>query len=152
MSLAKINITFILPSLVAGGAERVMSLVAQNIDKTRFNATLLVIGFEKDKAYSIEDIKVVYLNKTRVLHGIPKLFAYIFKHKLCIVVGCMTHVNIPVALILLVFPKLKDVEGNEVADAQFLMNSKPKLRINRIQSHNILLLVAYMKKKVMSEF
>lgn len=107
MSLAKINITFILPSLVAGGAERVMSLIAQNIDRTQFNTTLLIIGYEKDNAYTIEGIKVVYLNKSRVLKGIPKLFAYIFKHRPEIVVSCMTHVNIPMALILLVFPKIK---------------------------------------------
>ena len=160
MSLAKINITFILPSLVAGGAERVMSLVAQNIDKTRFNATLLVIGFEKDKAYSIEDIKVVYLNKTRVLHGIPKLFAYIFKHKPCIVVGCMTHVNIPVALILLVFPKLKLVtrEANikKVTALYHLSNNswshRQLLKISHRRTNKIICQSKDMADEMISEY
>jgi len=107
MSVTKTNILFVLPSLVAGGAERVMSLIAENIDNTIFNTTLLVIGFEKDKAYQINGIKIVYLNKTRMLNGIPKLFLHILISKPQIVMSCMAHVNNSVALILLFFPKIK---------------------------------------------
>jgi hypothetical protein len=66
----KIKILFILPSLRAGGAERVVSFIAQNLNTTKFSPVLLIIGYEKDAAFSIEDIETHFLNKSRVLDGI----------------------------------------------------------------------------------
>ncbi|MEZ4802634.1 MAG: glycosyltransferase [Gelidibacter sp.] len=105
--MPKFKIMFVLPSLVAGGAERVLSFVAQHIDKNVFDVTLVIIGFEKDRAYSTEGVNTVYFNKSRMLSGIPQLFSYIRKNKPHLIVSCMNHVNIPVALILLIFPKIK---------------------------------------------
>ena len=48
---SKIKILFILPSLSAGGAERVISFVSQNIDPDKFHPVLLVAGFEKDTVW-----------------------------------------------------------------------------------------------------
>ncbi|WP_283636534.1 glycosyltransferase [Aquaticitalea lipolytica] len=160
MSLAKINITFILPSLVAGGAERVMSLLAQNIDKTRFNTTLLIIGYEKDNAYTINGIKVVYLNKSRVLKGVPKLLSYIFKNQPDILVSCMTHVNIPVALILLMFPKIKLVtrEANikKVTALYHLSNTswlhEQLLKISYYRTNKIICQSKDMADEMLSEY
>ena len=45
MKNSKIDITLILPSLAAGGAERVISIIAKHIDRSKFNPTLLIIGF-----------------------------------------------------------------------------------------------------------
>ena len=61
------SIVFVLPSLAAGGAERVMSFIAQNINKQKYDVTLIVFGFEKDKAFEVANIKIIYLNKPRVL-------------------------------------------------------------------------------------
>ena len=49
----KIKVFFFIPTLVAGGAERVMSFVAQNIDKNKFDVTLIVIGFKKNAKYEL---------------------------------------------------------------------------------------------------
>ncbi len=107
MSHQKITITFILPSLVAGGAERVLSFVAQHLDKNKFDVSLIVFGFEKDKAYCTDGVNVTYFKKSRVLTGIPNLSVALLKSKPNIVVSCMDHVNIPVALILFLLPKTK---------------------------------------------
>jgi glycosyltransferase involved in cell wall biosynthesis len=107
MSNSKVDILFVLPSLVAGGAERVISLIAKNLDASYFKVTLIVIGFEKDKAYNVDGINVTYLNKSRVLTGFPKLFWYILKNRPKIVVSCMSHLNIIMTLILVWFPKIK---------------------------------------------
>ena len=77
----KINITFVLPTLHAGGAERVMSYIAQNIDKSNFNVTLVIVGFEKESKYEIKGINLVFLNKARVLKAIPNLFLYLRNSK-----------------------------------------------------------------------
>lgn len=107
MTNSKINVVFVLPSLMAGGAERVMSLVAKSINNDDFNTTLVVVGYEKDKVYNVDGINVIYLNEPRVREGIPKLFKYIAKTKPDIIVSCMGHLNTALAFILLYFPKIK---------------------------------------------
>ena len=77
--LLKKKIIFILPSLVPGGAERVISFVSQNIDKDKFDPILLIAGYEKDTAYDVSHVKVVYLNKSRILFTIPSFIIYLIK-------------------------------------------------------------------------
>ena len=60
MKIDQIKIFFILPSLKAGGAERVISFVSQNIDKEKFKPYLLVAGFEKDSVYDVSNIIGLY--------------------------------------------------------------------------------------------
>lgn len=105
--MSKIKVLFILPSLRAGGAERVISFIAQNIDKKTFDPILIVVGFEKDKSYSIENLKVVYLNKTRVIKGVPSLFYLLRQYKPNIVVSSIGHVNILLGVFSLVFPNMR---------------------------------------------
>ena len=70
MNSKKPNIIFVLPSLAAGGAERVMSYIAQHINNQKYNVTLVVFGFEKDKAFEVKNINIIYLNKPRVATGL----------------------------------------------------------------------------------
>jgi len=109
----KIKIYFILPSLRAGGAERVMSYVAQNLNPTTFDATLLIIGFEKDASYKVEGIKTIFLNKTRVLNGFFPLINYLRKDKPDIVITAISHLNTMMALQSVFFSKIKFI-GREV--------------------------------------
>ena len=44
--MSKKKILFILPSLKAGGAERVVSFLAKNLDQNVFETKLLVVGFK----------------------------------------------------------------------------------------------------------
>ncbi|MCK0147054.1 glycosyltransferase [Arenibacter sp. F26102] len=90
------------------------------MDKSLFEPTLLVIGFEKDKTYSIENVHTIFLNKTRVLGGIYSLFLYILKYKPNIVMSSITHVNIVLGIFSFFFPIIKfiareaSVGGNRV--------------------------------------
>ena len=63
----KMKISFLLPTLGAGGAERVMSFVSQNIDKNLFDTTMVIIGKKSESDFETKNLKVVYLNKDRVL-------------------------------------------------------------------------------------
>lgn len=103
----KTDIVFILPNLLPGGAERVFSFIAQNIDKTQFNATLLIIGFSKDASYDVEGINLVFLEKSRVLNGTIPLFKFLLKHKPDIVLSAVGHLNTIMAYMSLFFPKTK---------------------------------------------
>lgn len=105
MKSNKINITFALPNLMAGGAERVMSYVAENIDPEKFNSTLLIIGHANDAAYDIKNINVVFLEKTRVSQGVISLYKYIKNSKPDILVSAIEHLNVVTAGLSLLFRK-----------------------------------------------
>jgi glycosyltransferase involved in cell wall biosynthesis len=109
MSLNKVNITFALPNLLPGGAERVISFIAQNIDSEKFNSTLLIVGHKSDASYDIDNINIVYLEQPRVLNGIIPLYKYIKKEKPDIVVSAIGHLNTVTAYMSLFFPKIKFV-------------------------------------------
>ena len=107
MNNKNIKIVFIMPSLVAGGAQRIMSFMAQNLDKSQFESTLLIIGFKEDTVYELEGIKVLYLNKQRVLHAVKDLIKYFRTEKPDIVITSIIHLNTLVAFISIFFPSIK---------------------------------------------
>lgn len=104
-----IKILFILPSLKAGGAERVVSFIAQNLDSTKFSAILLVIGFEKDAVYPVESIETHFLNKKRVLNGIGGIFSKIKSIKPQIVMTSIEHLTAITTIHSIWFKKIKFV-------------------------------------------
>ncbi|WP_299336502.1 glycosyltransferase [uncultured Psychroserpens sp.] len=90
---SRIKILFILPSLKAGGAERVISFVSQNLDKTKFESVLVVLGTKETALYKIEGIDVHFLNRPRLRKAIRPLFNIINAQKPDIVLGSIAHVN-----------------------------------------------------------
>ncbi|NDP26335.1 MAG: glycosyltransferase [Flavobacterium sp.] len=92
--LPKKKILFVLPSLCAGGAERVFSFICQQFDANAFEVKLIVLGFEKEAVYNVDAVPVVYLNKSRLLLGIVALFRVIVKEKPAIVVSSIVHLNL----------------------------------------------------------
>jgi glycosyltransferase involved in cell wall biosynthesis len=107
MKNKKIHITFIIPSLAAGGAERILSFVAKNIDPVKFEPTLLVIGYEKDTVYNVNNLSVLYLEEPRVLKAIIPIIKYFKTKKPQIVVSSIFHLNTLIAFLSLGFPKIK---------------------------------------------
>ena len=120
---SKIKIIFILPSLVAGGAERVISFVAQSVDKDKFEPILLIAGFEKDTAYDVNNVNVVYLDKPRILSALPSIIKYIDKQKPSIVVSSISHVNTAMSMISPLFKKTKFI-GREATVLSKRKNEK----------------------------
>ncbi|WP_435132212.1 glycosyltransferase [Formosa sp. A9] len=105
----KIKILFILPSLVAGGAERVVSFISQNIDKNKFTPVLLIAGFPKDSTYNTSNVKTIFLHKSRVLYALPFIVYQLIKLNPKIVMSSIAHTNTAMALISPLFPKTKFV-------------------------------------------
>lgn len=120
----KISIVFVIPSLVPGGAERVMSFVSQNINSQIFNSTLVVAGFEKDTSYDVSSVNVIYLNKSRILYAIPPLIYFFIKEKPNIVLSSIGHLNSAIGLIASFFPKVKFI-GREATIPSKRKNEKP---------------------------
>ena len=103
----KKKILFILPTLTAGGAERVISFIAQNINQTKYDSKLLVTGYEKDAAYDIVNIDVEFLEKKRVLNAVSNIFWHLLKHKPHVVVSSIGHLNTVMGIMSPFFLKIK---------------------------------------------
>lgn len=103
----KTKILFVLPSLVPGGAERVISFVANNIDRKIFEPVLVIAGFDKDIAYDVSNTNTIYLKKSRILTAIPSIITTILRLKPDIVVSSISHVNTAMSIISPLFRKTK---------------------------------------------
>tara|TARA_R110002049_G_C9177314_1_gene562973 strand:+ start:10751 stop:11803 length:1053 start_codon:yes stop_codon:yes gene_type:complete len=103
----KKKVLFILPNLAAGGAERVISFVAENIDCKKFESKLLIAGYEEDAAYPIDNLNVKFLEKKRVLTAIPGIFFFLLKNKPDIVLSSVGHLNTVMGLMAIFFYKTK---------------------------------------------
>ena len=90
---------------MAGGAERVISFLSNNLDTDAFDCILVVIGTDKNMAYDIKKSKVKFLNEERVLYSIPKLILTIRQEKPDIVIGTVSHLNIAIAIASFFFRK-----------------------------------------------
>ncbi|MDY2586658.1 glycosyltransferase [Winogradskyella aquimaris] len=103
----KTKILFVLPSLVPGGAERVISFVANNVDRKIFEPVLVIAGFDKDIAYDVSNTNTIYLKKSRILTAIPSIITTILRLKPDIVVSSISHVNTAMSIISPLFRKTK---------------------------------------------
>jgi glycosyltransferase involved in cell wall biosynthesis len=101
------KILFIVPSLKAGGAERITAFLAQHLNSTLFEVKLIVIGFEKDVVYDIQNIDVSFLNKSRYFKAIPLLLQIIKRENSHIVFSSSGHINSTLGLFSLFFSKIK---------------------------------------------
>lgn len=123
----KKKVLFILPSIVAGGAERVITFISQNLDSDSFDSTLLIINKKTPNDYELNnELKTIFLNKNRVLNSVPMLFTSILKMKPNIVLCSISHLNIIIAIISCFFPNTKFIarEATVIGERQQNKNIK----------------------------
>jgi glycosyltransferase involved in cell wall biosynthesis len=121
--IKKIKIFIMLPTLHAGGAERIMSFLAQNLNKDKFNVTLVVNGLEEESKYEVTSCPVIFLNKKKVRNGIFSLFKLILIERPQIVFSSIGDLNIVLGYISIFFPSIKFV-GRRAAISGVLRHLK----------------------------
>ncbi|SEQ45920.1 Glycosyltransferase involved in cell wall bisynthesis [Hyunsoonleella jejuensis] len=128
------KIVFVLPDFTSGGAERVMSFVAQNVSKHNFEVSLWAAGFKKNTTYNLDGLDVTYFNKDRVLKAIPCFFNSIRKTKPDIVISSIGHVNTVMGFLSLLFPKTKFVGrvSNVISVRSNYLNDNEKTFFSRL--------------------
>lgn len=131
------KVCFVLPTLGAGGAERILSFLAENFNKSKFEVNLLIVGMESDAVFSLYNTKIVFLNKRRVLNGVPALIRFLAKNKPNIVLSSIGHLNTVFGLLAPLFPKIKFV----IREASVISIMSKYSKSNKL--HEFLAQVAY---------
>ena len=73
------NALLVVPSLVGGGAERVMTYLCEDLENNGYKTTLVIIGQKSPIQYEInKKTKLVYLNKSRTLFATKEIIKYFF--------------------------------------------------------------------------
>lgn len=136
--MIKKKILFVLPSLKSGGAERVVSFLAKNLDKNVFEIKIAVVGFKKDAVYNLDDLDVTFFNQDRMLNGVYPLYKLIKSENPDIVFGSIRHVNIILGFYNLIFRNVRFI----VREAS-VMSTMLKFSNSQKQIPNFLLKFLY---------
>ena len=110
----------LLPNLDLGGAERVVVTLLRYFDRMKFDCCLVVLGRDDGAlaAYLPSDIRVIYLNKPRVLLATPALVCLLWRAKPDLIFTNLSHLNLVLAMVrFLLSSKIKIIarESNVVS-------------------------------------
>lgn len=117
----KIKILLILPSLSAGGAERVMSFIFNKLDRKKFSPILVITGSNQNISYEIDLENTIFLNRKRVLFALLPLFRLFKTNQPDLVFSSIWHLNTAMGFLSVFFPNTKFI-GREVNVMSVLKN------------------------------
>ncbi|QZT36387.1 glycosyltransferase [Halosquirtibacter xylanolyticus] len=103
------KILFIVPKLDGGGAERFIINLCSSIDSDQFECKLLVLSSDGDFIENAKNLKidVILGNSVRVRESLIDVISFISKIKPDIVFSTLSHFNLLVGFISILFPKIK---------------------------------------------
>lgn len=104
--LPKKKVIFIIPSLTSGGSERVFSILANHLDKEKFDLIVAVLDM-RHRFYDIDEsrVRLVDLEAPRVRQAFSKIIRLIRVEKPDLVVSTLTHLNQFIGLIKPFLPR-----------------------------------------------
>lgn len=97
---ARRHILFLIPTLTAGGAERVIVTLLRHLNRTQFRLTLGVVDLRKEVFLNDvpDDVAIVDLNCSRVRYALPKIILLIWKMRPDVVLSTLGHLNLALAI------------------------------------------------------
>lgn len=122
----KRKIVFVLPTLLAGGAERVLITLMNGLDRSRFSAELIVMNGEGTLHDIIDPaIPVHILGNLKIHHGLFKLAAKLNEIAPDIIISTMAAMNFGVLLVKpLLNKKAKIIVREAVIPSSIINNQK----------------------------
>lgn len=106
--MKKISILFILPDLETGGAERIVTTIANNLPRETFEPKILLLRKEGGYLEFLkDDVEIIDIKTSRIRHSLKPILNEIRKRKPDIVFSGFGEVNAYLALFIKFFPKTK---------------------------------------------
>ena len=106
--MQKKSILFILPDLNAGGAERIVTTIANHLPRQKFSPGILLLrkeGLYLD--FLKDDVEIIDIKTPRIRHSLKPILLEIKKRKPDIVFSGFGEVNAYLSLFIKFFPKTK---------------------------------------------
>ncbi len=106
--MKKISVIFILPDLETGGAERIVTTIANHLSRDRFEPKILLLRKQGGYLNLLKkDIEVIDINTERIRHSLKPILREIYRRKPDIVFSGFGEVNAYLSLFIKLFPKTK---------------------------------------------
>jgi glycosyltransferase involved in cell wall biosynthesis len=106
--MKKISVIFILPDLETGGAERIVTTIANHLSRDRFEVKILLLRKQGGYLNFLhKDVEVIDLNTERIRHSLKPILSEIYRRKPDIVFSGYGEVNAYLSLFIKLFPKTK---------------------------------------------
>lgn len=104
----KTKVLFILPTLGAGGAERILVTLMNNVDRERFQPEFLALNDDGPiKEWISDDIPFHTFENRTIKSSVFKLISFVRKHKPDVIFTTMVHSNALALLMKVLFPKTR---------------------------------------------
>lgn len=147
MEYKRIKVYLIIYSLAKGGAERVFSIIANGLDKSKFDVTVITISSNYKHIFTLDnDVVQLNLNINKSLFAIIKLFKIIKADKPNVIFSTIGQINIItgfIGVLLKVFFGLKTF---------FMMRETSIPSINNQKSQYPAWLLKFLIKKIYPKF
>lgn len=95
----KLKVYFVIYSLSKGGAEKVFSIIANNIDKNIFEVTFVTLKQYSNSFHLNDNIKKICLDEDRSILAFKKIFILIKKGKPDVVFSTISQISLMVGVI-----------------------------------------------------
>jgi len=106
--MKKISVIFILPDLETGGAERIVTTIANHLSRDRFEPKILLLRKQGGYLNFLKkDVEIIDINTERIRHSLKPILGEIYRRKPDIVFSGFGEVNAYLALFIKLFPRTK---------------------------------------------
>lgn len=123
--MEKKSILFILPDLNAGGAERIVTTIANHLPREKFSPSILLLrkeGLYLD--FLQNDVEIIDIKTPRIRHALKPILKQIRKRKPDIVFSGFGEVNAYLSLFIKLFPKTKFIARETNVVSQHVTRKK----------------------------
>ncbi|NML70112.1 glycosyltransferase [Chryseobacterium sp. RP-3-3] len=106
--MKKISVIFILPDLETGGAERIVTTIANHLSRDRFEPKILLLRKQGGYLNFLKkDVEIIDINTERIRHSLKPILGEIYRRKPDIVFSGFGEVNAYLAMFIKLFPRTK---------------------------------------------
>lgn len=106
--MKKISVIFILPDLETGGAERIITTIANHLSRDKFEPKILLLRKQGGYLDLVrKDIEIIDLDTERIRNSLKPILREIYRRKPDIVFSGFGEVNAYLSLFIKLFPRTK---------------------------------------------